>query len=334
MISSTSLISVLSLVPLRRQCDGYCRSSIPNSFPGVSMPSFQRNKILQCKPRFGMRSFSSFSTQVKTQAIRRRVLCLAEQNDGDEKFQVVAAVRSPYNDIVIVDTPQCRMLLLDSSHNVHSILTRGERWTGSYWDEFASLPAVVPQGPIAIFGLGAGTAAHLMLDLWPSLELHGWEIDRILVDKAREYFALSDLEKHTPTGGILHVCIGDALSPSVNVSGGYAGIIVDLFSDGKVLPQLQEVSTWLELHDKLMPNGRFMVNCGAANDGASNSASPELLAIDRSWVQNSTIRALCQAFPTKITHGNGLPGKGWAGAVHFYRISRICVESGSLHYSS
>lgn len=44
-----------------------------------------------------------------------------------------------------------------------------------------------------------------------------------LVDKAREYFALSDLEKHTPTGGILHVCVGDALSPSVNVSGGYSG---------------------------------------------------------------------------------------------------------------
>ncbi|KAL6986559.1 hypothetical protein U1Q18_019916 [Sarracenia purpurea var. burkii] len=84
-------------------------------------------------------------------------------------------------------------------------------------DEFASLPTVVPQGTIAIF------AAHLMLDLWPSLELEGWEIDGILIDKAREYFGLLDLEKHTPAGGILHVCVGDALSPSVNVPGGYAG---------------------------------------------------------------------------------------------------------------
>ncbi|KAG5563634.1 hypothetical protein RHGRI_006173 [Rhododendron griersonianum] len=210
MISSTSLISALHLVPLRHRYDGCCQSSIPNSFLSVSMPWFY--------PK----------------------------------------------------------------------------------DEFASLPAIVPRGPIAIFGLGAGTAAHLMLDLWPSLELHGWEIDQILVDKAREYFELSDLEKRTPTGGILHVCVGDALSPSVNVSGGYAGIVVDLFSDGKVLPQLQEVSTWLELHGKLMPNGRFMVNCGAANDGLSDTTSPESWSIDRSWVQNSTIRALCQAFPREV----------------------------------
>lgn len=44
-----------------------------------------------------------------------------------------------------------------------------------------------------------------------------------LIDKAREYFGLSDLEKPTQAGGILNVHIGDALSPSVNIFGGYAG---------------------------------------------------------------------------------------------------------------
>ncbi|KAF5956984.1 hypothetical protein HYC85_004209 [Camellia sinensis] len=265
--------------------------------------------------------------------------------------------------------------------------------------------------------LGGGTAAHLMLDLWPSLVLEGWEIDEIRHDsapimqtsdlvfgmsssvfedalrnlldrwspvppgpgnpqtpdivtsksepidldmpiakrksfrhleetwssyesnnaatvwewpsngtstwltvtvgpsmypmdvRAREYLGLSDLEKHTSAGGILHVHAGDALSPSVNIPGGYAGIVIDLFSDGKVLPELQEreehqggatvppVATWLELYEKLMPNGRLMVNCGAANDGASNTISPEVSSIDGTWVQNSTIKALCQAFP-------------------------------------
>lgn len=110
-------------------------------------------------------------------------------------------------------------------------------------DEFASLPAVVPKGPIAIFGLAGGTAAHLMLDLWPSLQLEGWEIDEILIDKAREYLGLSDLEKHTQSGGILNVHIGDCFSPSASISGGFAGIIIDLFTNGKVLPELQEVYT-------------------------------------------------------------------------------------------
>ena len=31
---------------------------------------------------------------------------------------------------------------------------------------------------------GAGTAAHLMLNLWPSLALEGWEIDSIVSDTA------------------------------------------------------------------------------------------------------------------------------------------------------
>jgi hypothetical protein len=46
-----------------------------------------------------------------------------------------------------------------------------------------------------------------------------------LIDKAREYLGLSDLEKRTVGGGILNVHIGDVLSQSVNASGGYAGKI-------------------------------------------------------------------------------------------------------------
>lgn len=40
-----------------------------------------------------------------------------EEEDEEENFQVVTAVRSKYNDIVIVDTPKSRMLLLDSTCN-------------------------------------------------------------------------------------------------------------------------------------------------------------------------------------------------------------------------
>ncbi|XP_031287798.1 uncharacterized protein LOC116146527 isoform X2 [Pistacia vera] len=147
-----------------------------------------------------------------------------EDEEEDESFQVLTAIRSKYNDIVIVDTSTSRMLLLDHTNNVHSIFNKGlQKWTDSYWDEFSSLPAIVPKGPIAIYGLGGGTAAHLMLDLWPSLQLEGWEIDEILIDKARDYFGLSDLEKPTEAGGVLHVCIGDVFSPSETVPGGYAG---------------------------------------------------------------------------------------------------------------
>ncbi|OMO51680.1 putative S-adenosylmethionine-dependent methyltransferase [Corchorus olitorius] len=95
-----------------------------------------------------------------------------QEEEEEETFQVLTALKTPYNDIVIVDTAKSRMLLLDSTHNVHSVLQKGdEKWTDSYWDDFVSLPPIVPEGPIAIYGLGGGTAAHLMLDVWPSLQL-------------------------------------------------------------------------------------------------------------------------------------------------------------------
>ncbi|XP_009803203.1 uncharacterized protein LOC107812539 [Nicotiana tabacum] len=235
--------------------------------------------------------------------LRRKatVFCSADEVD----FKVLTSVTSSYNNIVILDTPDSRVLLLDSSNNVHSILHKGKKWTDAYWDEFATLPAIVPRGPIAIFGLGGATAAHLMLELWPSLQLVGWEIDEILIEKAREYLGLSDLEKHNEGGGVLEVHIGDVFSPSVTIPGGYAGIIVDLFSDGKVLPQLQEVTTWLEMNKMLMPNGRLMVNCGAATKEWSNTSSemiqPEISEKDDPRELNATINALCKAFPGQVS---------------------------------
>ncbi|XP_052209819.1 uncharacterized protein LOC127813102 [Diospyros lotus] len=304
MISSASCSFTSTLPPVSRRgrCVGHrrrwFRSPGANQFV-VFFPTSVPQYVSCCKSKFSS-LLSSSSSIKKVHCVRGTAVSLAEEGNGEEEFQVVTAIRSNYNDIVILDTPQGRMLLLDSTNNVHSIFNRGQKWTGSYWDEFASLPAIVPQGPIAILGLGGGTAAHLMLDIWPSLDLEGWEIDEVLIDKAREYMGLLDLEKRTVADGILHVNIGDAFSPSVNVPGGYAGLVIDLFSGGRVLPQLQEVATWLELHAKLMPNGRIMVNCGAANDGTSNSVPPEVSSIDDTWVQNSTIRALCQAFPGQV----------------------------------
>ena len=93
-----------------------------------------------------------------------------QQQQEEEDIKVVAAIRSQFNDILIVDTSVSRMLLLDStciyllflflthwSHdswvqfwvlthlsfcilfmlmnadNVHSILYKDQKWTGSYW---------------------------------------------------------------------------------------------------------------------------------------------------------------------------------------------------------
>lgn len=112
------------------------------------------------------------------------------------------------------------------------------------------------------------------------------------------------MEKRTDGGGGLQVHIGDALAPLTTIPGGYAGIVVDLFCDGRVLPQLQEVSTWSELRDKLMPNGRIMVNCGGVTDESSvpiAETRPECSPTDQTWQQNSTLRTLYKAFPEQLS---------------------------------
>ncbi|XVE98971.1 hypothetical protein REPUB_Repub03eG0155800 [Reevesia pubescens] len=261
----------------------------PHGFGGLIFPPLSPS--LSPTTFISPRSSSSTCRCTKTDSV---------EEEEEETFQVLTAVRSKYNDILIVDTPKSRMLLLDSTHNVHSILQKGDdKWTGSYWDEFVSLPPIVPEGPIAIYGLGGGTAAHLMLDVWPSLQLQGWEIDEILIDKAREYFGLSNLERCNKIDGGLQVHIDDVFSPIQHLPAGYAGIIIDLFSDGKVLSQLQEVETWLELSDRLMPNGRFMVNCGGVNESSMDEKlHPQ--SFDDIWLQNSTIKALAKAFPGQV----------------------------------
>ena len=46
----------------------------------------------------------------------------------------------------------------------------------------------------------------------------------------------------THTRIILQVChVGDALGEDAVVPGGFAGIVVDLFADGVILPELREV---------------------------------------------------------------------------------------------
>lgn len=60
-----------------------------------------------------------------------------------------------------------------------------------------------------------------------------------------------------------------------------------------------QVSTWLELHDRLMANGRFMVNCGGIDGGSSvmdGSTDPS----DDLWLLNPAMKALSKAFPGQV----------------------------------
>jgi hypothetical protein len=52
------------------------------------------------------------------------------------------------------------------------------------------------------------------------------------------------------------VYVGDALGCQAPTEDGFAGLIVDMFSDGAVIPALQQPETWQRLRERLKPGGK------------------------------------------------------------------------------
>lgn len=50
--------------------------------------------------------------------------------------------------------------------------------------------------------------------------------------------------------------VGDALACQAPTGDGFAGLIVDMFSDGAVIPALQQPQTWQRLRQHLRPGGK------------------------------------------------------------------------------
>ncbi|KAL8465558.1 hypothetical protein ACS0TY_034882 [Phlomoides rotata] len=180
-----------------------------------------------------------------------------------------------------------RLLLLDAPGNIHSISYIFKSLTNSYFDVFATLPPILPPGPVGILGFGAGSAARIILELYPEAEIHGWELDPSVIAVAREYFGLEKLEKKYADR--LFINIGNALNSSVK--DGFAGVLIDLFSKGCVIPELQDPATWEKLNKGLRKGGRIMVNVGGS------CVEPEDIRKDGSVIMEETLKAMHKVFP-------------------------------------
>ncbi|CAI5505192.1 unnamed protein product [Closterium sp. Naga37s-1] len=275
----------------------------------------------------------------------------------DDDVSLLHSQITPYNFIKVVEVSRradnslagSRVLLLDQPGNIHSMHFKHKPWTGSYYDLFTLLPPLLPSssGPIAILGLAAGTGARLLLRHYPHLELHGWEIDEHVIQVARTYFDLEELEdgsfaaqqlrpyvpfsdsdtdsnegdytgdekeeqehetrpaaaetgtataeadpSHADGIGRLVAHCGDALSSSATVPGGFAGIIVDLYSRGAVVAPLQREDTWRDLSGRLRQGGKILVNCGGGCVEGDESVQG-----DGEAIMLATLEAMAAVFP-------------------------------------
>jgi hypothetical protein len=139
--------------------------------------------------------------------------------------------------------------------------------TGGVFDLFALAVALVLDQEedkeedvnVAILGLGAGTCARLIDDLYHSsnkrVKMFGYELDDAIVDLGMKHFGLNELKEK---GSLVDVRVGDALEniktkkSDADDTVKFDLIIVDLFDDqSRVIPQLMEVERWENISKRL-----------------------------------------------------------------------------------
>lgn len=119
-----------------------------------------------------------------------------------------------------------------------------------------------------------------------------------MISVGREYLGLSKLEKQYPDR--LFINIGNALNASVK--NGFGGLLVDLFSEGCVISELQDPETWERLKKRLRKGGRIMVNVGGCCVEAEDSNR------DGRVIMEETLKAMDKVFPGEVfvmSLGNG-----------------------------
>ncbi len=107
---------------------------------------------------------------------------------------LVEETESEYNYIQVLERDGRIYLALNDGHAVHPIYDPASVLTGGPWDYFLLAPAMTGIEPhdALIVGLAGGTSARSLLDTWPGRGIDGVEIDPVVLDLARTYFALDD----------------------------------------------------------------------------------------------------------------------------------------------
>ncbi|XP_027122449.1 uncharacterized protein [Coffea arabica] len=275
--------------------------SSPQIHPFLTKPSLQfllQNPPLILKPHLRIQSQKSHITNPQT----KKPIHDNSYPDDDgvpiEHVKMLVKFKSRHNYIRILEVSRkadhplagSRLLLLDAPGNIHSISYLFKSLTNAYFDVFATIPPIIPPGPIGILGFGAGSAARILLEMYPQVVIHGWELDPSVISVGRQYFGLEKLEKDHQDR--LFVYIGNALNASLR--GGFSGILVDLFSKGCVIPELQAPQTWEKLKGCLREGGRIMVNVGGS------CVEPDDIRKDGKVIMEETLEAMNKAFPGEV----------------------------------
>lgn len=191
---------------------------------------------------------------------------------------LLVELESRQNYLRVTERRGVRRLYLNDGYAVQSVANiDGTPYLGKVWGYYALAPGLTRGGPpksVLVLGLGGGTSARYYRARYPSARIVGVELDAMVVDVARRYFALpEDVE----------VAIDDGRAFLARDRRRYDLVIVDAFRFPYVPFQLTTREFFLLTRAHLEPGGALLLNVGRSGESKD--------------VVEAVARTLAEAFP-------------------------------------
>ena len=180
------------------------------------------------------------------------------KNSPDQVFET----ESQYNYIEVLQTNGFTQLRLNDGQGIHSIYHPDQLYYNGPWEQFLVGPFFNPDykpedlDRYAIVGLAAGTSARQATEVFASVKIDGFEIDKEIVAVGREYFDM--------TMPNLTVYIEDGRWGLEHSPNQYDLIAVDAYRPPYIPPHMTTQEFFQIAYAHLSDNGVLAINVGRA----------------------------------------------------------------------
>jgi predicted membrane-bound spermidine synthase len=225
-----------------------------------------------------------------------------------ERGELIYEKESAYNYIQVVREGKRLGLMLNEGRAIHSIYNPDELLTGGPWDYWAIAPFFTEgfqpsdYQSLAMIGSAAGTASHIITEVYGPIPMDGVEIDPEIVEAGRRYFALDTLPSLTT-----HIEDGRTYLQTTGRDKKWTVIGIDAYRQPYIPFHLTTVEFFQEVKDHLTPDGAVMINAGRTLhdtrlvDALANTmlqVYPNVYVIDVPTMANSMV--IGTASPSRI----------------------------------
>lgn len=197
---------------------------------------------------------------------------------------------SAYNYIQVIRQQDCNYLLLNEGQAYHSFycdegrVPRISVWTLMLAAPYFNHPDDVSVSQVAVIGLAAGTVSKQISQVFGPVPIDGIEIDPVIVEVGREYFAMNEPN--------INVIVGDGRYELNQLDGGYDLVTIDAYKVPYIPWHMTTRQFFEEIEARLTENGVMAINVGYVPG-------------DRRFVEGITT-TLLEVFPS--VHTMDVPG--------------------------